>query len=176
MNGVSYPSGAGNIGNGTNGAFSRDNFGRTMGISWRRTSDSALITSDSVTRSRTGRVLTNTVDGASTPTWSYSYDGPGRLTQAAGNLPGTPGVPGAAPVARTPSSTAVTAGAGATSLSLTRPSSAVAGDVLVASVAFGSGPVSDRYSGGCAGVSCSDVEHHIHGIDLPERSRGNSGW
>ncbi|MCA1683542.1 MAG: hypothetical protein LC708_00180, partial [Actinobacteria bacterium] len=46
----------------------------------------ALLTSDVVTRSQSGRVVTETVDGAPAPTSSFGYDPVGRLTTA--NVPG----------------------------------------------------------------------------------------
>ncbi len=51
---------------------------------WRR-GGSTLITSDEVTRSLTGRVLTDSIDGVVTPAWTYTYDGVGRLTNAVGS-------------------------------------------------------------------------------------------
>lgn len=69
--------------NGTNGTIAYDNYGRVNGVTWKQ--GITLITSDTVTRSLTGRVLTDFVDGAATPTWSYQYDSAGRLTRATGS-------------------------------------------------------------------------------------------
>ena len=81
---VTYPSGAGNGGNNTNGAVTYDPYGRVSGIVWKQ-SASTLITSDAVTRSLTGRVLNDYVDGAGTPSWVYQYDTAGRLIRATGS-------------------------------------------------------------------------------------------
>ena len=80
---VSYPSGTGNAGNGTNGTITYDPYGRVSGISWKQ--GTTLITSDTVTRSLTGRVLSDYVDGAATPSWWYQYDSAGRLIRATGS-------------------------------------------------------------------------------------------
>jgi len=80
---ITYP--ASGAGNGTRGVITRDTLGRTTGLSWTRISNSALITSDAVIRSLTGKVLTNTIDGAPTPAWTYTYDAAGRLTNAVGS-------------------------------------------------------------------------------------------
>lgn len=83
--GVSYPTGAGNSGNGTQGTLGYDTLGRPASLSWTRTAGGALITSDAVTRSLSGNVLTTTVDGAGSPAWTYTYDAAGRLTAANGS-------------------------------------------------------------------------------------------
>ena len=83
--GVAYPNGTGQAGNGTQGAVSRDSLGRVTGLGWTRTSGGGLITSDVVSRSLTGKVLTDTIDGATTPAWSYSYDSVNRLKGAVGS-------------------------------------------------------------------------------------------
>ncbi len=80
---VTYPSTG--AGNGTRGVITRDTLGRVTGLTWTRVSNSALITSDTVTRSLTGKVLTTTIDGATTPAWTYTYDAAGRLTNAVGS-------------------------------------------------------------------------------------------
>ena len=79
---ITYPAGAGN---GTKGVVTRDPLGRTKGLTWTKLSNSALITSDTVTRSTTGRVLDDTIDGAGTAAWTYTYDAAGRLTNAVGS-------------------------------------------------------------------------------------------
>ena len=79
---VTYPSGTGNGGNGTAGTISYDPYGRISGVSWKK--GTTLITSDTVNRSLTSRVLTDFVDGSGTPTWSYQYDSVGRLIRATG--------------------------------------------------------------------------------------------
>ncbi len=77
---VTYPSGGGN---GTFGTLTYDSLGRVQSIVWRKSSDNSLITSDAVTRSLTGRVLTDTIDGSLA--WTYTYDGAGRLTRGVGS-------------------------------------------------------------------------------------------
>ncbi|MFT3851983.1 MAG: PA14 domain-containing protein [Ilumatobacteraceae bacterium] len=83
LTGVTYPNGAGKAGNGSSGTFTYTNLGAPATITWRKTSDSSVITSDSVTRSLTGKILTEAVDGVG-PTWTYTYDAAGRLTRATG--------------------------------------------------------------------------------------------
>ena len=62
-------------------SITRDNLGRTTALNW-RLGDGTLI-SDSVTRSVTGQILTNTVtSGANNATWTYGYDKASRLTSA----------------------------------------------------------------------------------------------
>lgn len=76
---VSYPSGAGNAGNDTSlAAISRDTNGAIVGTTWNQGA-SAFFT-DTLTRSQTGRVVTDTINGTNTS--SYVYDTAGRLTQA----------------------------------------------------------------------------------------------
>ncbi len=82
---VIYPSGTGNGGNGTKGVFTRDTLGRMSSITWTNVATGAVITSDTVTRSLTGKVLTDTIDGAATPAWTYAYDAAGRLSNATGS-------------------------------------------------------------------------------------------
>ena len=78
---VSYPSGTGNAGNGTSsGSIERDPAGRLKTLPWRRPDNSALAT-DAVTRSQSGRVLSETIDAAPAPD-TFGYDGAGRLTSA----------------------------------------------------------------------------------------------
>lgn len=73
---VDYPLPAGN---GTSlGSISRDPAGRVVALQWRR--GSTVIAADTVARSVAGRVLTDTVAG--TPTSTYTYDGAGRLATA----------------------------------------------------------------------------------------------
>jgi RHS repeat-associated protein len=85
LSAVTYPAGQGNAGNGTTGSITYDPSGRVAQLAWRRVADGALITSDAVTRSVTGRVVSTTVDGTATPAWHYSYDGAGRLARATGS-------------------------------------------------------------------------------------------
>jgi RHS repeat-associated protein len=79
---VGYPApDATHGGNSSVAVFGRDAAGATSTVSafgpaW------ALITSDAVVRSQAGQILTDTVDGASSPTSSYTYDDVGRLTKA----------------------------------------------------------------------------------------------
>ncbi len=85
MDYVTYPSGAGKGGNGTRGDILVDSLGRVRKITWSNIATSTLITSDEVTRSLTGKVLTDSIDGVVTPAWTYTYDGVGRLTNAVGS-------------------------------------------------------------------------------------------
>ncbi|HET7718854.1 MAG TPA: hypothetical protein VFK43_02725, partial [Acidimicrobiales bacterium] len=62
--------------------ITRDPAGRTTGLSFNQAGAAGVLTSDVVTRSQAGRVLTTTVDGAASPASSYTYDGPGRLKTA----------------------------------------------------------------------------------------------
>jgi large repetitive protein len=80
---ISYPSGAGNGGNGTSGTLSYDTLGRPQELVWKQ--GATVITSDLVARSLSGNVLTSKVDGAATPTWSYTYDNARRLARAVGS-------------------------------------------------------------------------------------------
>ena len=82
LNTASYPSGAGNTGNGTSLApVGYDAAGRVTGLTWNSSSPATpTLTSDTVTRSAAGRVASETVD--TNPTNSFSYDGAGRLTSA----------------------------------------------------------------------------------------------
>jgi large repetitive protein len=80
---VSYPSGAGNAGNNTSlASIGRNTNGVITSTTWNKASTAFL--TDTVTRSQTGRVVTDSINGA-TPT-SYAYDNAGRLISA--NLPG----------------------------------------------------------------------------------------
>jgi RHS repeat-associated protein len=85
---VSYPTGTGKVGNGTSlSAIIRDaNTNATTGMTWAFPAQNTV--TDSVTRSQSGRILTNSLtDGTGTPaTSTYSYDAAGRLTSAA--IPG----------------------------------------------------------------------------------------
>ncbi|HZQ29305.1 MAG TPA: PA14 domain-containing protein, partial [Acidimicrobiales bacterium] len=84
LSSVSYPTGAGNGGNGTSlSSITRDSFGRTTGLSWLAAGGGSL-TTDAVTRSFGGRVLDESVDGtdAHAGADNFTYDGAGRLTDA----------------------------------------------------------------------------------------------
>lgn len=77
---ISYPSGVGNAGNGTNGAWTRDTNGTTTGLAW---TGPAAITSNTVTRTQTGRVIDESVDGTDPFVGAnYTYDTAGRLIGA----------------------------------------------------------------------------------------------
>ena len=79
---VSYPGGTGNAGNGTSlSTIGRDTAGRTTGLTW--TLNGSTVT-DTVTRSQTGRVIDQTIDGVDpNPTGpNYGYDPAGRLLDA----------------------------------------------------------------------------------------------
>lgn len=79
---VSDPSGAGNAGNGVNGTFTQDPAGAISGISWAFPNGQATV-SDQVTRSQSGKVLTDTLtDGSTQYASSYTYDAADRLTAA----------------------------------------------------------------------------------------------
>ena len=85
---VVYPSGAGNGGNGTySDPLARNTNGQLTSLAW-RAPGGGLITSSGVTRSRTGRIVDETIDGADPYAGgtNYTYDTAGRLTQA--QLPG----------------------------------------------------------------------------------------
>ncbi len=76
---VSYPSGAGNAGNNTSlGTITRNTNGAVVGLRWNQ--GAALFWRNNVTRSQTGRVLTDSINGGNTS--SFVYDTAGRLTQA----------------------------------------------------------------------------------------------
>ncbi|PZR79738.1 MAG: hypothetical protein DLM65_09930, partial [Candidatus Aeolococcus gillhamiae] len=60
-------------------SLGRDPAGRTTGLGFTQAGGASLV-SDSVTRSQAGRVVAQTVDG--TPSATFTYDGPGRLTGA----------------------------------------------------------------------------------------------
>jgi len=79
---VSYPTGAGTSGNGTPLGITRDAKGELASLAWAFPASQPAVT-DVVTRSSSGRVLTNTVtDGATSKVSSYTYDTAGRLTAA----------------------------------------------------------------------------------------------
>ena len=81
LTGVTYPSGAGNGGNGTSATFAFDTFGREAGVTW--TGPGGTITSDAVTRRTGGDVNGQVVDGVDHhPGDDYTYDNAGRLTDA----------------------------------------------------------------------------------------------
>jgi RHS repeat-associated protein len=97
---VSYPSGTAAAGNGSSVTVARDARGELASLAWvfppGHSASSSAVT-DAVTRSLSGRVLTNTVtDGsggsAVTSVSSYGYDGSGRLATA--DLAGGAGVAG----------------------------------------------------------------------------------
>src|SRR4029077_13981175 len=81
---VTYPTGAGNAGNGTKlNSVTRDSAGNTTLLDWRK-ADNTLITSDSYTRSQAARVIDEKIDGTDPfPTGNnYSYDTAGQLSTA----------------------------------------------------------------------------------------------
>ncbi|MEQ1872242.1 MAG: PA14 domain-containing protein [Ilumatobacteraceae bacterium] len=79
LSSVSYPSGVGNSGNGTSlAAITRDTNGAVVSTTWNQ-GVSGFFT-NTVTRSQTGRVITDSVNGGNTS--SFVYDTAGRLTQA----------------------------------------------------------------------------------------------
>jgi RHS repeat-associated protein len=80
---VTYPTGAGNGGNGTTGVIGRDPSGRVNALTWKEPGG-ATLASDAVTYSQSGRVVDQTVDGvdARPGAPNYGYDGAGRLVSA----------------------------------------------------------------------------------------------
>lgn len=82
LQGVTYPGGAGNAGNGTAlSAIGRDDAGRTTSLSWALVG--ATVT-DGVSRSQAGRVYDEVIDGidANAGANNFAYDAAGRLTNA----------------------------------------------------------------------------------------------
>ncbi|MCE9623255.1 MAG: hypothetical protein K8R99_13010 [Actinomycetia bacterium] len=76
---VSYPSGVGNAGNGTSlAAITRDTNGAVTSTTWNQ--GAGAFFTNTVTRSQTGRVVTDSVNGQSTS--SFEYDTAGRLKKA----------------------------------------------------------------------------------------------
>ena len=76
---VSYPSGAGNAGNGTSlAAIARNSNGAVVSTTWNQ--GAAAFFTNTVTRSQTGRVVTDSVNGGNMS--SFEYDSSGRLSQA----------------------------------------------------------------------------------------------
>ncbi len=85
---VAYPAGAGNAGNGSySDPLVRNSNGQLTSMAW-RAPGGALISSSGVTRSQTGRIIDETIDGVDPHAGgtNYTYDTAGRLTQA--RLPG----------------------------------------------------------------------------------------
>jgi RHS repeat-associated protein len=80
---VTYPSGFGNGGNGTTVAYTRNPSGATTGMTWTGPGGTA-ITSDTVTRSQSGRIINQSIDGVDPYLAgdNYAYDPAGRLTGA----------------------------------------------------------------------------------------------
>jgi RHS repeat-associated protein len=76
---VSYPTGTGDGGNGTSGTLGYSNGGQLASESWSGVGGS--LTSDADTYSQSGRVISETIDGAATPN-TFTYDAAGRLTGA----------------------------------------------------------------------------------------------
>ena len=76
---VSYPSGTGNAGNNTSlAAIGYNTNAQVTSTTWNKASTAFL--TNTVTRSQTGRVVSDTINGT---TSSYTYDTAGRLTAAA---------------------------------------------------------------------------------------------
>lgn len=77
---ISYPTGGGN---GTSGSLARNTNGALTGLSWTQNGGS-LLTSDTVTRSQSGRVYDEAIDGTDPYTIgpNYIYDGAARLVSA----------------------------------------------------------------------------------------------
>lgn len=71
--------------NGTTGTISRDQTGAVSALEWKQ--GTTVLASDTVTRSQSGRVVDQQVDGTDPyPTGgNYAYDGTGRLTSARGH-------------------------------------------------------------------------------------------
>jgi YD repeat-containing protein len=84
LSSANYPSGAGNAGNGTSlASVGRDPIGRTTSLRWNQ-SNGSLLTQDDVTRSQSGRVVDQSVDGSDPRPGgqNFVYDATGRLTNA----------------------------------------------------------------------------------------------
>jgi hypothetical protein len=79
---VNYPAGVGNAGNNTTGTYLRNTNGQLTKITW--TGPGGTITSDEVTRSQSGRIIDQKIDGVDPYTTgnNYTYDTAGRLTAA----------------------------------------------------------------------------------------------
>ncbi|WP_369818002.1 PA14 domain-containing protein [Cellulomonas sp. Root485] len=82
MTGVSYPNGANTAGNGTSLTIKPDPAGRTEKLLWTFSDGTTL--ADTVSRSQSGRILTDTLTNATTTLAqsTYTYDTAGRLTEA----------------------------------------------------------------------------------------------
>ncbi|MEN0083705.1 MAG: hypothetical protein AAGC66_02955 [Leifsonia sp.] len=79
---VAYPSDNGGAGSGVVGTYTRNAAGGITGLSWAFPNGQAAV-SDTVVRSQSGRILTDTLqDGSTAYPASYTYDGAGRLTGA----------------------------------------------------------------------------------------------
>lgn len=79
---VSYPSGTGNAGNDTSGAWTYDQFGRPATVRW--TGPAGTITSSGYTYNAAGQIVDETVDGVDPypAGGNFVYDAVGRLTGA----------------------------------------------------------------------------------------------
>ncbi len=79
---VSYPSGAGNNGNGTTAAIATDFAGRAKSVTYAKSG--TTFASDEISYSQSGRVVNQLVDGVDVDTSNnnFAYDGVGRLTSA----------------------------------------------------------------------------------------------
>jgi RHS repeat-associated protein len=82
LTGVTYPSGTGNAGNGSNlASLVRNGAGALTSLTWNFSAGSSLV--DTVIRSQAGRVMQDSMSyGTNTYNTLYSYDGAGRLTDA----------------------------------------------------------------------------------------------
>ncbi|TPW12523.1 MAG: YD repeat protein, partial [Acidimicrobiaceae bacterium] len=82
LDSVAYPAGAGNAGNATSGTFTRNSAGALTAVVW--AGPGGMITSDAVTRSQTGRIIDQSVDGTDPygAGNNYVYDSAGRLASA----------------------------------------------------------------------------------------------
>ncbi|CAN0144231.1 unnamed protein product, partial [Phaeothamnion confervicola] len=80
---VGYPSGVGNTGNGTSGTLSYNTNGQVVGLAWTQ-SNSSPLTSNTVTRAQSGRILDDAIDGTDAFSGgnNYRYDTAGRLVTA----------------------------------------------------------------------------------------------
>jgi RHS repeat-associated protein len=81
---VSYPTGLGKGGNGTSlSSIGRDPSGRTTSLAWLQAGGLLSLTSDQVTRSQSGRVIDQSIDGTDARSGdNFIYDGAARLTNA----------------------------------------------------------------------------------------------
>jgi hypothetical protein len=90
LTGVSYPSGSGNAGNGTSGAFTYGPTGAQAGQSWQFAAGQNPVT-DANVLSQWGKIVQYTLtDGATPYTATYSYDADGAWSPPGARGPDGP--------------------------------------------------------------------------------------